>query len=103
MSGRSRMKPRATSAIDARPTAGGPSFTLSEPFSAKNAATLSGFWLHHAEAYRFANVVILARSFTRVSLGMALVNLDEAFAYHYARAPDPRRSNGAVRLFGTSQ
>jgi hypothetical protein len=30
--------------------AGGPSFTLSEPFSAKNAATLSGFWLHHAEA-----------------------------------------------------
>jgi hypothetical protein len=31
-------------------TAGGPSFMLSEPFSAKNAATLGGFWLHHASA-----------------------------------------------------
>jgi hypothetical protein len=50
MSGKSRMKPRAISAIAARPIAGGPSFTLSEPFSAKNAATLSGFWLHHALA-----------------------------------------------------
>jgi hypothetical protein len=40
------MKPRAISAIAARPTAGGPSLTLNEPFSAKNAATLSGFWLH---------------------------------------------------------
>src|SRR4029453_12173995 len=27
--------------------------------------------------------------------GMALVNLDEAFAYHNARTPDPRRANGA--------
>src|SRR6266487_1775485 len=44
------MNPRATSAIAARPTAGGPPFTLSEPFSAKNAATFSGFWLHHASA-----------------------------------------------------
>jgi hypothetical protein len=33
----------------------------------------------------------------RVS-NMALINLDEAFAYHYARAPDPRRLNGLVRL-----
>jgi hypothetical protein len=31
-------------------TAGGPSFTLSEPFSAKNIATLSGLWLHHTLA-----------------------------------------------------
>jgi hypothetical protein len=44
------MNPLATSAIAARPRAGGPSFTHSEPFSAKNAATLSGFWLHHAFA-----------------------------------------------------
>jgi hypothetical protein len=44
------MKPRAISAMATRPTAGGPWFTLSEPFSAKNAATLSGLWLHHASA-----------------------------------------------------
>jgi hypothetical protein len=50
MSGKSRMNPRTTSAIAARPTAGAPSFTQSEPFAAKNAATLSGFWLHHAFA-----------------------------------------------------
>src|SRR5207244_7396814 len=35
--------------------------------------------------------------------GMALVNLDEAFAYHDARAPDPRCLNGPVRLLGPSQ
>jgi uncharacterized membrane protein YhfC len=57
MSGKSRMKPRAISAIAARPTAGGPSFTLSEPFAAKNAGTLSGFLLHHAFAQRCANLV----------------------------------------------
>jgi hypothetical protein len=44
------MNPRAIAAIAARPTAGASLFTLSEPFSAKNAATLSGFWLHHAFA-----------------------------------------------------
>ena len=50
--------PRAISAIAARPTAGGPSLTLSEPFFAYNAATLSGFWLHQASAYRFPNSFI---------------------------------------------
>lgn len=40
-----------------RPTAAAPSLTMSEPFSAKNAATLSGFWLHHAAAYRRAKSV----------------------------------------------
>jgi len=35
--------PRAISAIAARPTAGVPSLTLSEPLSAKNTATFSGF------------------------------------------------------------
>jgi len=34
---------RAISAIAARPTAGVPSLTLSEPLSAKNTATFSGF------------------------------------------------------------
>ena len=48
------MNPRAISAIAARPTAGDASFTLSEPFSAKNAATFSGSWLHQAWAYRMA-------------------------------------------------
>jgi len=40
----------ASLAIAARPIAGGPLLMLFEPFSAKNAATLSGFWLHHAFA-----------------------------------------------------
>src|SRR5438046_68838 len=35
--------------------------------------------------------------------GMALINLDEAFANHNARTPDPRCLNAAVRLLGTSQ
>src|SRR5436853_453668 len=43
MSGKSCMNPPAISAIAARPTAGVPSLTLSEPLSAKNAATFSGF------------------------------------------------------------
>jgi hypothetical protein len=42
MSGNVVMNPRASSAIAARPTAGGPSLMLIEPRSAKNAATLSG-------------------------------------------------------------
>src|SRR2546430_2596409 len=57
MSGKSCMNPPAISAIAARPTAGVPSLTLSEPLPAKNAATFSGFRLHHASAYRFANLV----------------------------------------------
>jgi len=39
MSGKSRMNPRAISRADV----GGPLFTVNEAFSAKNAATLSGF------------------------------------------------------------
>jgi hypothetical protein len=42
------MKLRAAAAIAALPTAGAPSLIFNEPCSAKNAATLSGFWLHHA-------------------------------------------------------
>lgn len=49
-SGKSCMNSRAISAIAARPTAGGPSFTLSEPLSAKNAPTRSRSWLRHASA-----------------------------------------------------
>src|SRR2546428_3594814 len=62
MSGKVVMNPRASSAIAARPTAGGPSLILIDPFTAKKAATFSGSWLHHALAYRFANFVTSARS-----------------------------------------
>src|SRR5205814_8104633 len=79
-----------------------PSVTLSEPFAAKTAAPLSASWLHHASAYRFANAFKSARSFMRVS-GIALVNLDEAFAYHDARSADPRCLNASVRILGASQ
>src|ERR1035441_3469034 len=37
-----------TSSTAFRPTAGGLSFTRSAASSEKNAATLAGFWLHHA-------------------------------------------------------
>ena len=57
MSGNVVMNACASLAIAARPTAGGPLLMPSEPFSAKNAATFSGFWLHQASAYRFANLV----------------------------------------------
>src|SRR5262249_44140431 len=46
MSGKSRMNPRAIS----KTGVGGPPFTVNKAFSAKNAATLFGFWLHHAFA-----------------------------------------------------
>src|SRR5437660_12934547 len=57
MSGNVVMNACASLAIAARPIAGGPLLMLIEPRSAKNAATLSGLWLHHASAYRSANLV----------------------------------------------
>src|SRR5712691_8754354 len=57
MSGNVVMNACASLAIAACPIAGGPLLMLIEPRSAKNAATLSGFWLHHASAYRSANLV----------------------------------------------
>jgi hypothetical protein len=44
------MNLNAIPAIAARPTTGAPLLMLSEPFSAKNAATVSGFRLHHGFA-----------------------------------------------------
>jgi len=44
------MNASASFAIAARPIAGGPLLMLIEPRSAKNAATLSGSWLHQAFA-----------------------------------------------------
>ena len=44
------MNASASLAIAARPTAGGPLLMLIELRSAKNAATLSELWLHHALA-----------------------------------------------------
>ena len=38
----------ATWVIAFRPTAAGSSLTRSDPSGEKNAATRSGFWLHHA-------------------------------------------------------
>jgi len=40
-----------------RPTAGESAFTFNEPFIEKNAATLAGFWLHHAAEYFFPKSV----------------------------------------------
>jgi len=44
-----------------RPTEGSPSLIFREPFSAKNEATRSGSFPHHAAVYR------VAKSFIRVS------------------------------------
>ena len=49
------MKPCAAAVIAGRPTAGGPPLMVSEPRSAKNAATLAARWLHHAAVYLAAN------------------------------------------------
>src|SRR5206468_8201735 len=85
MSGKSRTKPCAISAIAILPIAGALSFTLSEPFSPKNAATRSGLWLHQASAYRFANsvnsvsVIVIAESaheqiqLTRIQTSLAVI------------------------------
>src|SRR5215210_441396 len=55
MSGNAVMKPCADAAMAARPTEGAASLILSEPCSAKNAATLAASWLHHAAVYLAAN------------------------------------------------
>src|SRR5438067_12082712 len=85
MSGNVVMNACASLAISARPTADGPLLMLIEPPSEKNAATLSGFWLHHASAYRSANlvnspsVIVIAESaheqvkLARIQTGFAIV------------------------------
>src|SRR5438132_9982093 len=62
MSGKADMNPCATSAMASRPTAGSFSFTLSEPFGAKNAATLAASWLPQAAVYRPARSRRLSES-----------------------------------------
>src|SRR5438270_8521083 len=56
MSGNVVMNTSASLPIAARPTAGVPLLMLIEPRSAKNAPTRCGSWLHHACAYRTANL-----------------------------------------------
>src|SRR5437660_9161398 len=85
MSGNVVMNACASLAIAARPIAGGPLLMLIEPRPAKNAATLSGIWLHHASAYRSANlvnsasVIVIAESaheqvkLARIQTGLAIV------------------------------
>src|SRR6266545_6809437 len=62
MSGKADMNHCATSVMAARPTAGSSSFTRSEPFGAKKAATLAASSLHQAAVYRCANSRRLSES-----------------------------------------
>jgi hypothetical protein len=61
------MKLCASAVIAARPTDGSPSLIFSVPPSAKNSATLAGFWLHQAAVY------LVAKSLNCVvSIGISL-------------------------------
>jgi hypothetical protein len=75
----------------------------SEQFCVVRVAALKYALTKRAAIRPVAPGEILAKSFLRVFFGIALINFNETFAYHDARAPDPRRSNVAVGLLGTSQ
>ena len=58
------MKPWAAAVMAILPAEGAPSLIVSDPLSAKNAATVAAFWLHHAAVYFVPNPFNLATSIT---------------------------------------